>query len=249
MCKTKPILRLRIWDCGLRIQERPAAGRPCGPPARAACPNKPNRPERIMGNEPNSRLRRVGRDPGGGGRGANASNKAKLRRVGVSGGRGDRAGQFCQTKPIRRAVRRLRRVTCTNKANPRRTKKKGKCSAGKELWLMVHSIGLGKTKPKGSSRWSVVSSRLEDCCAKQTQFGPAWAEPRPRWAKDAKQSQFPATPGGTWPLGREPWGYRATSPRCPASGNKANYHRSSRSDGGGIRHRMPATPCRTADAF
>ncbi len=29
----------------------------------------------------------------------------------------------------------------------RRTKKKGKCLAGKELWLIEHSIGLGKTKP------------------------------------------------------------------------------------------------------
>jgi hypothetical protein len=62
-----------------------------------------------------------------------------------------------------------------------------------------------------------------------------------RLTTSAKQSQFPATPGGTWPLGREPWGHRATSPRCPASGNKANCQRSSRSDGGGIRRRMPAT--------
>jgi hypothetical protein len=62
------------------------------------------------------------------------------------------------------------------------------------------------------------------------------------------KTQFPPAPGGTWPLGRGPWGHRATSPRCPASGNKANYWRSSRSDGGGIRHRMPAAPRMASEA-
>jgi hypothetical protein len=107
-------------------------------------------------------------------------------------------------------------------------------------------------------------------------FGPACAGPDPRWAKDAKQTQFPATPGGTRAEGRRgvgaivrnkpnlggrpgpqrakcakrtqvrgvgrrveypPFHYSvippfqfdadcATSPRCPASGNKANHRQS-----------------------
>jgi hypothetical protein len=76
--------------------------------------------------------------------------------------------------------------------------------------------------------------------AKQTQFGPAWAGPSPGWTKDAKQSQ-------TW----VDWGIWGMARAEPVVRNKANYQRSSRSDGCGtdnrepsaaIRHRMPATP-------
>jgi hypothetical protein len=59
---------------------------------------------------------------------------------------------------------------------------------------------------------------------KQTQF-PVRRVP-PRTLGCAKRTQFPATPGGTGSGRRGTWGNRATSPRCPASGNKANWGRS-----------------------
>jgi len=59
-------------------------------------------------------------------------------------------------------------------------------------------------------------------CAKRTQFGPAWAGPGPRRAKDAKRTQFPAGPGGTGPAGQG-----VTVPRPPSRGpivqNEPNF--------------------------
>ncbi len=53
---TEAVSRLRISDCGLRIGDRSAAGRPCGLLPRlwqARCTNKPNWLGPIMQNEPN----------------------------------------------------------------------------------------------------------------------------------------------------------------------------------------------------
>ncbi len=63
MRQTNPILPLRISDCGLRIEDGPAAGRPLRlAGSGACCTNKPSSPERIVRNKPNLRARRgVGR--------------------------------------------------------------------------------------------------------------------------------------------------------------------------------------------
>jgi hypothetical protein len=67
-----------------------------------------------------------------------SGNKAKPGRAGVSGGQdggGRSTGQMRQTNPMCPAGPGAQAVRCcTNKANCRRTKKKGKCLAGKELW-------------------------------------------------------------------------------------------------------------------
>jgi hypothetical protein len=38
-------------------------------------------------------------------------------------------------------------VNCAKQTQFRQRGRRGKCFAGKELWLIVQSIGLGKTKP------------------------------------------------------------------------------------------------------
>ncbi len=56
-------------------------------------------------------------------------------------------------------------------------------------WHPPGGVGLGTDLPP--------PTRAGDC-AKQTQFGPAWAEPGPGWAKDTKQSQLPEIEPKRW---------------------------------------------------
>jgi hypothetical protein len=120
-CETKPVLRLPIWDCGLRIGYRVALGRPaCGslPPARAGrlCETNPIWPglgttrspvgERC---ETNPIPGDAGWDGGGGtkGRGGNRAKQTQSRRSARAA-----EGRMCKTNPITRsgAPRRCRGV-------------------------------------------------------------------------------------------------------------------------------------------
>jgi hypothetical protein len=124
--------RTQSFDCGLRIQGRPAAGRPpVAARSEAGCPNKPNWPDRIMRNEPNSRRRQAARGLGderrlrktnpisaapavGTARHSNTplfhhcnplpfvQNEPNGRRGRVGRGLGDE-GRKCKTKPIARS--------------------------------------------------------------------------------------------------------------------------------------------------
>jgi hypothetical protein len=76
--------------------------------------------------------------------------------------------QSRQTNPVRPSgqVWCLERQTVRNKPNFRRSNRKGKCVVGRELWLIEHSIGPGKTKPIWASPAGVRGVDY----AEQTQF-------------------------------------------------------------------------------
>ena len=95
-CKTNPIPGRARWDEGRSVQNEPnssiaawglgiqdslPAGRPLrGAGPGAGCTNKPNWPERIVQNEPNSRRGRVGRGQRGVGRGGKCAKRSQFRK-------------------------------------------------------------------------------------------------------------------------------------------------------------------------
>lgn len=126
-------------------------------------------------------------------------NKPNFRQC--RGGRDQRdvgRGQMRQTNPICPAGPGAWTVgCCTNKANFRRSEKKGKCFTGKDLWWIEHSIGPRKTKPIWGSPAGIRGVDYTE----QSQL--ARREP---WANRAKQTQFsPRCPVGRGPssVGRE----------------------------------------------
>ncbi len=115
-------------------------------------------------------------------------------------------GERCETKPIPGGVgnpspapRPSAKGGCTNKANSRRSKKKGKCFAGNELWWIGHAWAFGETKPiPGEARWDEARGTRDEAQMRQT--NPIWSgrggrdaggRQTPPGHDGAKQSQFP----------------------------------------------------------
>jgi hypothetical protein len=119
-----------------------------------------------MQNKPNFRAKPGGTRPRGRGTRDNCAKRTQLPEAGHRGGVGGCGRReppmipvfhhssvptrcrLCKTKPICPAGPGAWAVgCCTNKANFRRSKKKGKGLTGKDLWWIIHPTGLGKTKP------------------------------------------------------------------------------------------------------
>jgi hypothetical protein len=161
----------------------------------------------------------------------------------VPGGRGPRdkcakrtqsfdCGLKTELRPDRPACGRLgpTRAVCTNKPNSARLGQ-GQVPGGRK---MRNKAKLGRTRASGGRRAGGA------CCAKQSQSaaGRAGTSRTHR----AKQSQF--LPGRCRARTPNPRSGRGQAPRG-AEGNRAKrsqFQGSSRSDGCGIRHPMPATP-------
>ncbi len=105
------------------------------------------------------------------------------------------AGQSCRTNPISAEQGQQGRSAAPNKAN--------------------------SAKPAGGpGPWEGQTCETNPICAKRNR----WAKPRPTRGRDcAKRTQFRRPGRGLGRRGTR--ANRATSPRCPASGNKPNFRR------------------------
>ena len=246
-CQTNPIPRLRIAvhviasearQSGLRIGDRGQPASVRSGPARAGCTNKAKLGQAAVS----------GGQDGGDGRRANAPNKPSSSPAGRPG---PWERQMCETNPIWSGPIPEPGATAPNKRN---SSLGVRLSAGRNVRHRLDAP-FRETKPISpvpGSRWGKPHPTRGGNHAKQTQFSPA-GRPGPlgeanvrnkpnstrsrrgTGCNGAKQTQFQS--GGGASGGME----RATSPRCPASGNKANSHPSGGPGGTGTRRRMPAT--------
>jgi hypothetical protein len=164
-----------------------------------------------------------------------SGNKAKLGQDGTSGGWRAREGPIMQNEPnlpIRARVgtgrgtslaRPSLALIAPNKPNLPSSKTNGKCFEEKDLWSFVPTRGLGKTKPILRLRIAdlglrIVRNKPNSCHYADPEIGVPGSAIMRNKAKLGRA-------GASGRRGvRE--GIRATTPRCPASGNKANFGRS-----------------------
>ena len=140
------------------------------------------------------------------GRGPIMGNRAKLAQDGTSGRRGLREGNRAKRTQFGPAGKNrwgkphpTRGSIAPNKANSRHGVRRGKGLAGKELWLIAHSMDLGKTKPNLGELGHLGdgASGRQSCETKPIPGGAGRGEARGalgQGAKCAKQTQFAGSP-------------------------------------------------------